>query len=840
MTRAVVIAWVIVLLVSIPLVAGQAETAEAEPELPAQLPTEGELYAPLYFRVPVDADSYRNPFDTADIELIGIFEAPSGDRLVVPGFWMQPYECQDPCDDFDLRAESDPVWEVRFTPQETGLWNFTLQVRDNGAVVSVHDGQFRVADSDRAGFIRLGENRRYFEYTSGPSYFPIGHNLNWSWDAVGGLETYDRWLRELSEAGGNYARLIIDVPWFISLEWAGPAGDYRASQRAAAELDMILERAAEYGVHLQLVLLWHQALRTYTTPPVVLPEGVQRPDVSADWDDNPYNVLNGGVLSGPSVFFFNDEAQALFRRRLRYIVARWGYSPQVFAWEIIDQVDRTANYDPEIATNWLRSTASFIRQMDSHGHLITASSREYDLAIAENAQLDFAGAQFYQRRPIETVGDQVANVISLVRRYLDTGFAPVMLVDYSLNPWFEPTVDDPEGVHFQNTLWAAALSGASGGAMSDWWDTYVIPQGLQDYYAPLAAFTAGIDWAGLDLRPAQAGLVPAVTEGETVDLLPVRLSNFMRQFAARPQDVIARTITADGVIPDISDLPSFLYGQVFNTQFRHVQRYRVAPPVDTYLEVAIRSVSTQADAQLIVQVDNALAVQVNLRAGNQDVVVRVPLSAGEHTITLDNLGSDWLELDYIEIDYLVAPVRVLTLRDAEAGVALAWLQHRDYTWDQVAADAEREPTLFVYRLGMPPGRYVAEIWDPLSGAVLGEEVLRVHDDGMLTFELVPMNRQLALRFFRQPDEPAAATPDLVQTPTAPPTETAVPSATDTEAPTATVTVTATAVPEATPTTAPAESPDASPTVPRPSTPVRRASPLPTLPLFPVATNTPRP
>lgn len=795
---------------------------------PAQtdLPAEGIQFTSMQFSIPVDPATYRNPFDPTDIEVIGIFQTPSGNQLVIPGFWMQPYICEDPCATFDLRSQGEPVWEVRLTPQEAGQWSYTLQVRDNGGITTVLDGQFFVTESDKRGFIRKGANGHYFQFSNGDAYFPIGHNLNWSWDEIGGLDTYDQWLRELSEAGGNYARLYIDVPWFISLEWTGPAGDYRASQRAAAELDVILERAEELGVYLQLVLLWHQSLRTYTTPPVVLPENVARPDVSRDWDNHPYNVLNGGPLSGPAAFFVDEQARDLFRRRLRYIIARWGYSPQVFAWELIDQIDRTAGYNPQTAGDWLRSTINYVRQIDSHSHLISASSREYDPVIAENALLDFTGAQFYQRRPIETADDQVVSVVNLMQRYLEPGFTPVLLVDYSLNPWFEPTSDDPDGIHFQNTLWAAAFSGASGGAMSDWWYSYVEPQGLTRYYAALAAFTAGVDWPNLNLQPAQAGLLT----NQSGAYLPVRLRNFRRQFAARPENVITRTITADGVLPSIDTLPSFLYGQVFNAQFSQAQRYRVAPPVDTYLEVAVRTVSSQASAKLVIQVDGVTAAELNLRADSRDITMRVPLRAGEHAITVDNLGEDWLELDYIEVGHLVAPARVLTLRDGEAGIALAWLQHRDYTWEN--ADAAREPILFEYLLGgMPAGRYVAEIWDPLSGAVLGEQLLRVDDDGMLRLELVPMDSELAIRAVRQPDTPALA-PTTITTETPTMTETFPPTITPT--PTVIVTEFISPTTETSLSKTPQPGATASPTM------RVNATRLATLVPFLAATNTPRP
>ncbi|MBZ0300396.1 MAG: hypothetical protein K8J31_11665, partial [Anaerolineae bacterium] len=604
---------------------------------------------------------------------------------------------------------------------------------------------------------------------------------------------------------------------------------------------VILEQAAVYGIHLQLVLLWHQALRTYTGVPVVLPEGMPRPDVSADWDNNPYNVLNGGILSGPSVFLFNEQAQTLFRQRLRYIVARWGYSPEVFAWEIIDQMDRVANYDPTVAKSWLQSTASYLRQIDTQGHLITASSREYDLATADNPLLDFSSAQFYQRRPIESVGDQVLNVADTIQSYRESGYGPVLLAAYSLNPWFEPTADDPTGVHFQNSLWAAVFSGAAGGAMSDWWDTYVIPQGLMRYYRPLAAFAAGVDWAGLDLQPAQAGLLT-----EDVGLYqPVRLSNFRRQFAARPESVVTRTITADGLFPDLSDVPSFIYGQVFNAQFSQVQRYRVTLPIDTYLEVGIRAVSSQAGARLVVEVDSSNVVEVDLRAGSRDVKVRVPVTAGDHTITLDNLGDDWLELEAVEIGQLIVPARSLTLRDSKAGVAFAWLQHRDYTWDRVASGEGTEPISLEYRLGgMPAGRYVAEIWDPLTGAVLGEELLRVREDGLLALQLLPLTRQLAVRAIRQPDLPTP-TPPMPTVSTVTATSTPVRTvATATPVPTETANMTATppstAAVQPTRTRTPVPSPGGTTTSGSTRTPAPRSSPLATLVPFVASTNTPRP
>src|SRR5690606_7325871 len=148
---------------------------------------------------------------------------------------------------------------------------------------------------------------------------------------------------------------------------------------------------------------------------------------------------------------------------------------------------------------------------------------------------------------------------------------PAMLTGFSLNPWYEPTESDPQGIHFQNTLWASALSGAGGGAASEWGGTYVVPQRLQRYYAPLAAFVAGVDWPSLDLQPAEAALLAQ----DDADYAAVRVSGFERQFRTPPALAITRTIGADGVYPLISGLTGYLYGRTYNAEFAQPQTYRV-------------------------------------------------------------------------------------------------------------------------------------------------------------------------------------------------------------------------------------------------------------------------
>ncbi len=762
---------VIVLLVLSQPAVGQEATRSPEP-----FPTQGVQHEKVTFQVTLDSDiTFRNPFDATEIQLLGIFTAPSGGQVVVPGFWMQPFEerCVQPCEAEDLRPVGDPVWQVRFTPQEVGAWRYTLQLRVGTATQTLNEGSLDIAPGQHPGFIRRAANDAYFQHSGGRPYIPIGLNLKWAWEGNGGVQTYLTWLRDLAASGGNYARLFIDVPWFIALEPAVPVGDYRAAQQAAARLDMILDMAHELGIALQLVLLWHQALTIYNGPPVVIPSDVARPDMNADWDNNPYNLIYGGPVGGPAFFFSNEQAATLFRQRLNYIVARWGYSPDIFAWELIDEIDRTGEYDPQVAAVWLQQMSAYLKQIDVHGHLVTAGSEAFDAAVATSPLLDFTTAQYYQRLPIEPVGEQVTETVSRVRQTRAANPLPTLLTAFSLNPWYEPVEEDPTGVHVQEALWSAFLSGAAGGAMSDWWDTYILPRDIQHAFSPFAAFVSGVDWAALDVRPAEAALVTDYTQYR-----PVRFDDFNRVFTAPPVDVVPRNITADGVFPPLDNMPSYLYGQVYNNQLSQAQIYRVTLPVDSYLEIGIARVSTQAGARLVALADNQNVLDLTLPTGSRDTAIRVPLAAGTHELLLDNLGDDWLEINYIEFGQLQAPARALTLRDTGVGVAFAWIQHRDYTWEQVAAGVIPQPVAAAYLLDrMPPGRYRVEIWQPLTGAILGEVAVSVAEDTLLRVDLPPLENQLALRVFRIGEPPAQPVPTAQSSivPTATTQPSAVPS-----------------------------------------------------------------
>jgi hypothetical protein len=622
--------------------------------------------------------------------------------------------------------------------------------------------------------------------------------MAWSWSGSGNTRGYLAWLEQLARSGGNYARLYVDVPWFIGFGWHSPAGSMAAAQSSAWRLDTVLHAAESYGIALQLVLLWHQGWTTYSDPPYNAPATPARPDISADWSLNPHNARRGGPFATATSFFATEEGRRVFRDRLRYMIARWSHSPSLFAWELVDQLDRLTPANTAVAVQWAGEMIAYLRQTDPYRHLITLGVRDNaNLALLRALPVDFIQVRYYQRWPSEPPADQLLGTLNLLRPLLAENELPLMLSEFSLSPWFEPAEADPQGLHVRIALWATALSGASGAANSWWWDTYLLPHNLLDILTPLRNFVQSVPWDTADLRPI--GL--ALSADPPLSYAPLRVSGYNTQLGSEtPPDLIFR-LAVDGVAPPLGRASSFLYGTRFNAQLSRPQQYLIAPPVETTLRINILRSGDRGGARLIVLNNGMLAAALNLPPSSPPVALSVPLKAGEQLITLDNLGDDYVQIASLEVADYVPPLRSVALADRRSGILLSFFQHQDYNVQNRAQLRQIAPIEATFSAqNMPSGMYRVEFWDVFSGDVIGVEDVLVEGtvDGTLRVNLPPVASLLAVRAIRYAEPSDRRTP----TPTFTPTERATPTFT----PTATLTQSATAAHTATPTPSPTLTP----------------------------------
>ena len=264
---------------------------------------------PQYDRFELRVDlsaTVSNWFDPDELNLVASILTPSGRRLDMPGF-LAGYRQQG-------LEPPEPVWLIRFSPDELGLYRYSVSVTTElGRAVSPERTFTCVANPGVPGFVRVSpRDRRYFQTDDGRFFYPIGQNVAWSVD-------YESYFRKMHDAGENWVRVWI-CPWNCWLERKGSLGRYDLA--AAARLDDILALADKYDLYVQLVLVWH---------------GLQ----DQAWQDNPYNQANGGPCRFAGDFYTDPRARMFFQRTLRYIVARYGWSRRIFAWELFNEVDRT-------------------------------------------------------------------------------------------------------------------------------------------------------------------------------------------------------------------------------------------------------------------------------------------------------------------------------------------------------------------------------------------------------------------------------------------------------------------------------------------------------------------
>ncbi len=268
----------------------------------------------------------------------------------------------------------NPCWKARFAPSLPGRYTvtqITARDRDGVRVVDPQVG-FTSVRSERKGIIRVDQRDPYcLRYDDGSPYLPIGHNV--AWDPGEGIAWWAQYFASTQAAGENWTRIWM-THFFDghTLEWSSKhhtgyfAGTGSLSLQMAKKIDQMIELAGQSGIRVQLVFQHHGQFST---------------TVNSNWSGNPYNIANaypdGGFLTNAEDFFSDVEAVRLTKCKYRYIVARWGYSDAILAWELWNEVQYTDAWRKghhSDVVDWHEDMSDYVRSTDPFNHLITTSS----------------------------------------------------------------------------------------------------------------------------------------------------------------------------------------------------------------------------------------------------------------------------------------------------------------------------------------------------------------------------------------------------------------------------------------------------------------------------------
>ena len=461
---------------TLPLVANLAANAPAIPQF-----EKFELTADVWAE-------YENPYDPEDISVEAQFTAPSGRITRVAGFLYQGFqrsrifEAGKPVE--RLSPDGGRVWKVRFAPIEAGVHRYTLRVATRQGASREHSGHFECIRSKNPGFLRVDQqSRRYFRFSTGEPYFAIGHNVCWV-TREGGTYEYEAYFNKMRAAGENYTRIWL-CSWGMQLEGL-KLDSYRLDD--AWRLDAVFELARENGIYINFCLDNFHDWRSYD----------KRESI-------PYFSENGGPAETISDFFTHELALKHYLRRLRYIIARWGYSTHVMAWELWNEMNYlTWESEPDYMIDWCKRVAVFIRRTDPNRHLVTTSLGADALwqKLWEMEEMDFAQYHTYlssESWMASTEEHDAVGYITDATAKLEVFGKPYLLAEWGFHGSNEHNplnARDRFGLHLHDAIWATSLSGAAGTAMPWWWDNYIGPNDLYYRYAAFSKFAKGIDWTG--------------------------------------------------------------------------------------------------------------------------------------------------------------------------------------------------------------------------------------------------------------------------------------------------------------------------------------------------------
>ena len=456
---------------------------------------------------------YENPFDPAQVYLTGEFCAPDGTIVRMPGFATREYRRTLVGGAEELAPAGPLHWAVRFTPTEPGDWSWRWSVSTRNGVARTPWRPFEVDPpaAGRHGFLRPSPlDPRDLRFDDGTPYVAFGENTGW-YDARGSF-AYDDWFAQLAAQGANAARVWMPS-WAFGLEWivrapdgtvaSSSLGDYRARLGRAWQLDRVFEAAERHGIHLVLCIQNH---------------GPFSLEANSEWADNPYNAANGGPLVEPTGIFTDPAARALFLRRLRYVVARWGSSPHLLAWELWNEVDLVAS-GPAVQT-WHAETARWLHELDPYDHPITTSLARGDTAgLWALPEIELVQIHHYAY----PLGIDIPTVLAgrlAAQRAAHPG-KPQLVGEYGTDyrgP-AETLALDPESIGFHHGLWAGLLGGGFGTGLSWWWDNLVDPEDLYFHFRPLAVLVDGIAFDAQGFAPVRP---PASAPGRALAAYALR------------------------------------------------------------------------------------------------------------------------------------------------------------------------------------------------------------------------------------------------------------------------------------------------------------------------------
>lgn len=691
-----------------------------------------EQYQPIFTCLQIKSQLI-NPFDNTEIKVDLLVTTPSNEKIIQPGF-------------YDGAQDEVSSWGVRFTPLETGKYSFQFMIENQRDTIISKTFSVHVIPSERNGFLRLNPQSDYtLKYDAGKLFRGFGENVCWS-------DNFEHYFKKLNAVGCNFVRIWM-CPWNLYLEWAEPGlGKYNLQN--AAQLDSVLSLAEKYDIYIMLCFDYHGVVQKQ--------QGYFHEN---KWNENPYNQKNGGPCKTQSDFFSSPIAKKCYKNRLNYIVARYAFSPHIFAWEFWNEVDLTAGKLEDIIT-WHREMAAYLREIDPYKHLITTSFSSMEIPeIWQINEIDITQTHLYNKpNYAEFIPETIArHILKYQKPHVIGEFGS----DYRGSK--ETRENDPQNAAIHNGLWAGLFSPTPISPLSWWWDELIETDNLYFHFQAITNFARDILFSS---KPIQQLDIEDVFIGNNS-------SNSINSHTIYPtkswgiNKISSFQITADGQVANNNDqIPSYLYGKT-KSEMKEPPEFKINYQSDGRFFVHVDEVS---DFGLLkIYLDGKLALEkplplgkgkgeweksgwkeeINLFQGVYNKSYGIDVPAGDHTIRIENDGRDWIKIaayKFEDSSIMINKNKIKVTAVCQNPNIFLWFRNENYQWQLTKNEKIQELPETTTVLQIPAlavGNYQVEWWDAYEGKIFQTSVVSVIQENKIKIIIPSFNRDIACKIFRK-------------------------------------------------------------------------------------------
>jgi hypothetical protein len=380
----------------------------------------------------------------------------------------------------------------------------------------------------------------------------------------------------MHDSGGNFIRMIsYNTHHTIETSWEGvynnqlstqemphydplnqhKLGNYHSNQKHMKEMDRDIEKCEELDL---FVLFCLQTSFPFMEYAVYGSDPGPNPNGSERWAMNSYKIeipLDQNNEFKIKDFFYNPIAKKFFANKLRYAQARWGYSPAIGVWQLVNEMDQFGmragidfNGKPQAGqgayyansshfdishlmaiNDWTCEMSTFLgAQYPKHliatnyiidpfgsndvgsnlGSCVDQSHTCMGIDIITQNSYNYDGVEWYDRSTFEKVVNIIYNPDNDACIGEEAGYfidKPYLITE-TANKYMDSDNCQTNSIH--NSSWAALCSGQMGTPMlwnlSTAWnlqDRKNLPDYFSNYNA-IKSFVSGIDFETHKYRPS--------------------------------------------------------------------------------------------------------------------------------------------------------------------------------------------------------------------------------------------------------------------------------------------------------------------------------------------------